>query len=147
VRRSGLLLDPSHFEADIYRADWQAIFRKYKLRDHTRFNYTFVGGKWDNKRLVWTLNFKDSITKEPLPPVEAEVIVSAVGGFSTPLDKSSVPIKGLMDFQGETWHSARWNYGVDLKNKQIAAIGNGCSAFQFVPEIAKIESAHIYNFS
>lgn len=93
------------------------------------------------------LKFVNPQTKEQYPDVEAEVVVSAVGGFSTPLDSSSVPIKGLNDFKGEMWHSARWNWSADLENKKIAAIGNGCSAFQFVPELAKIKSSHIYNFS
>lgn len=128
-------------------ADWEGIYRKYKLRAITEFNHSFVEGSWDKSRNLWVLKFENPQTKERFPDVEAEVVVSAVGGFSTPLDSSSVPIKGLPEFKGEMWHSARWNWSADLENKKIAAIGNGCSAFQFVPELAKIKSSHIYNFS
>ena len=56
-------------------------------------------------------------------------------------------LKGLKDFQGERFHSARWRHDVSLANKRVGIIGNGCSAAQFLPEVAKDPSTHILNFS
>ena len=47
------------------------------------------------------------------------------------------PLEGLGSFEGETFHSARWNHDYDLKGKRVAAVGTGASAIQFVPEIQK----------
>ena len=46
-------------------------------------------------------------------------------------------IPGKDKFQGQIFHSARWNYKVDLKGKDIIVVGTGCSAAQFVPRLTK----------
>lgn len=35
-------------------------------------------------------------------------------------------------------HSARWDWSYDLKDKKIAIIGNGATAAQIIPELAKV---------
>jgi 4-hydroxyacetophenone monooxygenase len=45
-------------------------------------------------------------------------------------------IPGISDFNGASFHSARWPKDFDAKGKTIAVIGTGASAFQFVPKIA-----------
>lgn len=65
----------------------------------------------------------------------AKTLISGSGGLSEP----SLPeIKGIESFAGETFHSARWDHGVDLTGKRIAVIGTGASAIQLVPELQKI---------
>ena len=55
------------------------------------------------------------------------------------------PLEGLDEFEGETFHSARWNHDYDLRGKRVAAIGTGASAIQFVPEIQKdVEQLHVF---
>ena len=39
-------------------------------------------------------------------------------------------------FSGPAFHSARWDHSVGLTGKQVAVIGTGASAIQFVPEMA-----------
>lgn len=56
---------------------------------------------------------------------------------SGPLHFPHIPdIPGLKDFQGEVFHSARWNHDYDLTGKNVVSIGTGGSAIQYVPEIA-----------
>jgi len=62
------------------------------------------------------------------------VLVSALGQLNRP---SFAGIPGRERFKGESWHSARWNHGVDLAGKTVACIGSGASAIQYIPEIAK----------
>ncbi|WP_280185567.1 MCE family protein [Nocardia gipuzkoensis] len=45
-------------------------------------------------------------------------------------------IKGIGEFEGEIFHSARWNHDADLTGKRVAIIGTGASAIQIVPAIA-----------
>ena len=58
----------------------------------------------------------------------------------------SIPdIPGADSFPGPCFHSAEWNHDVDLTGKQVAVVGTGASAVQFVPEIAKI-AGHVTVF-
>jgi cation diffusion facilitator CzcD-associated flavoprotein CzcO len=68
--------------------------------------------------------------------VRAKVVVSAVGGLVEPkIWPEEVPGKEI--FAGPVFHSARWRYDVDLKNKDVVVIGTGCSAAQFIPQLTK----------
>ena len=53
-------------------------------------------------------------------------------------ERRELPVEGgLASFEGTTFHSARWNHQHDLRGEKVAVIGNGASALQFIPEIAK----------
>ena len=72
--------------------------------------------------------------------------MSAIGGLSVPNDEPPT-LKGLKDFKGEKFHSALWRHDISLAGKRVGVIGNGCSAAQFVPEIAKDSTTQVLNFS
>ena len=77
---------------------------------------------------AWNLILGDGDT------IQASAVISAVGQLNRP----ALPdIAGHADFTGPSWHSARWDHGVGLDGKQVAVVGTGASAIQFVPEIAK----------
>ena len=64
--------------------------------------------------------------------VKAKIICSAAGGIVEPHGwPDTVP--GRDRFEGDIFHSARWDYNVDLRNKDVIVMGTGCSAAQFVP--------------
>jgi len=68
--------------------------------------------------------------------IRAKVLVSAVGGLVEPqVWPDTIP--GKDTFEGEIFHSARWRYDIDLKNKDVVVVGTGCSAAQFVPRLTK----------
>jgi cation diffusion facilitator CzcD-associated flavoprotein CzcO len=74
---------------------------------------------------------RDAAGKEDT--IVADAVISAVGQLNQP----RLPdIKGLGSFKGPAFHSAQWRHDVELKNKRVACIGTGASAFQFVPAIA-----------
>ena len=68
--------------------------------------------------------------------VRAKIVVSAIGGFGEPKTWPQ-GIPGEDKFSGEIFHSARWRYDVDLKDKNVVVVGTGCSAAQFVPQLTK----------
>ena len=45
-------------------------------------------------------------------------------------------LPGIETFEGETFHSAQWRHDLDLTGRNVAVIGTGASAIQFVPQIA-----------
>ncbi len=66
--------------------------------------------------------------------VFANVLVSGTGQLNRP----HIPaIAGLEGFAGSWFHSARWNHNLDLAGRRIAVVGNGASAIQFIPQIAR----------
>jgi cation diffusion facilitator CzcD-associated flavoprotein CzcO len=66
--------------------------------------------------------------------IRAKVVVSAVGGLVEPKTWPE-DIPGIDKFEGEVFHSARWNYDIDLQDKDVIVVGTGCSAAQFVPKL------------
>ena len=100
--------------------------------DRFRFGVTVEDLTWDETDRVWQV-VTDAGT------VTADFVISGSGGLSEP----KVPeISGIESFEGEVFHSARWNHDYDLTGKRVAVIGTGASSIQIVPEIAE-QVAHL----
>lgn len=80
---------------------------------------------WDNSKQLYKVSSKDSQTQAVFED-SARVVISAIGVLNVP----SFPreLEGIRDFKGSAFHSAQWDHSIDLKNKRVAVIGNGCSA-------------------
>ncbi len=72
--------------------------------------------------------------------VRAKVLISCVGGLVEP-NPWPQGIPGHETFTGDIFHSARWRYDIDLRDKNVVVIGSGCSAAQFVPELPTVYGA------
>ena len=68
--------------------------------------------------------------------VKAKIICSAAGALVEPHAWPDT-IPGRDQFEGDIFHSARWDYNVDLRDKDVIVMGTGCSAAQFVPQLPK----------
>lgn len=105
----------------------------FDLRKHVHPNVECTGAKWNGKRRKWAVQLKDlegGITYQRY----ASVFVSAVGAISYPRD---VKFPGMESFKRPMFHTARWDHSIAYEGKRIAVIGNGCSAAQVVPALAK----------
>ncbi|KAK5360248.1 hypothetical protein LTR20_004221 [Exophiala xenobiotica] len=106
---------------------------KFDLRRHVHAEVECLGSKWNPAREKWDVQLKDLKTGIEFVRA-ASVFVSAVGAISFP---RNVKFPGMQKFHGPMFHTARWDHTVDYTNKRVAVIGNGCSAAQVVPAIAK----------
>ena len=62
----------------------------------------------------------------------ARILIAGAG----PLHEPKLPdLPGLSDFKGTVFHSARWDHDHDLSGRNVAVVGTGSSAIQFVPMI------------
>ncbi len=106
---------------------------EHGVSPHVRLNTEVRGARWNEGR--WELDTSQG-------PVRAKVLVSAAG----PLVEPRLPeVPGLERFQGDAFHSARWDHSVSLRGKRVAAIGTGASAIQFVPRIAPdVQQLHVF---
>jgi len=114
----------------------QAYIRRTAERsgtlDRFRFDTTVEDAAWDAATQQW-------VVETSAGRVTASTLIVGAGGLSEP----KLPdIEGIDGFQGELFHSARWNHDVDLTGKRVAVIGTGASAIQIVPEVQKL-AAHL----
>jgi cation diffusion facilitator CzcD-associated flavoprotein CzcO len=95
--------------------------------DRFRFGVTVQDITWDEDTQVWLVDTDRG-------SLLADVVITGSGGLSEP----KLPeIEGIESFEGEVFHSARWNHDYDLAGKRVAVIGTGASAIQIVPEVAR----------
>ncbi|MCU5785577.1 4-hydroxyacetophenone monooxygenase [Alcanivorax marinus] len=98
-----------------------------------RFGTEVESATFQEDSATWKLitrNLKGGVPEQE----SVDVLISAVGVLTTP----KVPdFKGRDSFQGRVMHSAEWDSTIELKNKRVAVIGTGASAFQIVPAIAE----------
>jgi 4-hydroxyacetophenone monooxygenase len=108
-----------------------------ELRSSIEFDTEVSSIVWDDAQALWIVTATGpSGTRE----VKANAVISAVGFLSRP---NMPEIKGMDDFGGRQFHSARWPADLDLGGKRVAIVGSGSSGYQMLPEIAKLAD-HTY---
>ncbi|WP_024793827.1 flavin-containing monooxygenase [Tomitella biformata] len=103
--------------------------------DRHLFSTELLGARWDAAAALWRITTNQG-------EFTASIVIPAVGALCEP----ALPdIKGIGDFEGEIFHSSRWNHDVDLTGKRVAVIGTGASSIQIVPAIAgKVSHLDVY---
>jgi cation diffusion facilitator CzcD-associated flavoprotein CzcO len=102
------------------------VTERYGVREHIRFGVEVTGARWDEEDRRWHVTTSAG-------DYTARFLVAGVGALHIP----NVPkLPGVERFEGEAFHSARWNHDYDLTGKRVAVVGTGASAIQFVPRIA-----------
>ncbi|KAI9735265.1 MAG: hypothetical protein M1834_001855 [Cirrosporium novae-zelandiae] len=132
------------------------VCEKYGIVDKIQLNTDVVEARWLEKEELWEVilqhmalsagdlsakNRQTKIREEGEASVfvsqeriKAKILASCVGGLVEP---KSIPevVPGFESFKGKVFHSARWDYNVDLSNKDVVVVGTGCSAAQFTPRL------------
>jgi cation diffusion facilitator CzcD-associated flavoprotein CzcO len=98
---------------------------RYGVVPNLRLGCELLGASWIAGEQRWQLETSQG-------PIAARVLVAAPGLLSEPC----LPvIPGLERFEGNAFHTARWDHGDDLAGTRVAVIGTGASAVQVVPAI------------
>lgn len=117
------------------------VAQKYELYRYIRFNSSVESAQWDEAEKKWKTLVKVTGSKDAefgdSYTLTSDFLVSAAGQLNVPRYPD---IPGIKDFRGTVLHSARWDWSYKLGGKRIAVIGNGCTAAQIIPEIAKVAS-------
>jgi 4-hydroxyacetophenone monooxygenase len=111
---------------------FDTVMRKHGIERNVRWETEVLGAEWDDASSSWLVGVRAADgTEETLV---ARAVISAVGQLNRP----SIPdIPGQGDFEGPSFHSARWDHDVDIRGKRVAMIGAGASGFQIAPTIAE----------
>ena len=114
------------------------------LRPHIRFStkvtdVTYTGsGQWQISTQAMAKDVESA-------DFFASHVVSANGPLSTP---RMPEVAGMQQFKGQSFHTAQWDYGVDLKGKHVGIIGTGASAAQVITSIAdEVETLTVFQRS
>ena len=124
----------------------QRIGKHFGLYDKALFHTLTRSLEWDPSIERWRIGTNRG------DDIRARHVVMCQGPFNKP----KLPgIPGITDFQGHTFHTARWDYsytggdmggGLDgLAGKKVAVIGTGASGIQVIPHIAR-SAEHLYVF-
>lgn len=104
------------------------LIEEYDLEKHIVLNTEITEAVWDNADKLWNFQLNDEID------IRGKYFIPAWGQLNVP----NLPnIKGLEIFKGAYFHSARWDYDIELKGQNVASIGAAASAVQYVPKIAE----------
>lgn len=108
----------------------QRVAEESGTLDRFVFDTVVEDAEWDDDAQHW-------VVRTSAGTVTSTTLVVGAGGLSEP----RLPdIDGIETFQGELFHSARWNHDADLAGKRVAVIGTGASSIQIVPELQKVAS-------
>lgn len=104
---------------------FEATAKKYGVTDLIVFNEEITRCEWRAGR--WRLDLSSGARDE------ADVVIAATGVLHHP---NVAQLDGLENFEGEVFHSARWDHAVPLDNRRIGIIGNGSTGVQIVSALA-----------
>ena len=120
----------------LHRMNLDEIAEKYGFYDRCLFHTTVGETTWDDDTGRWR------VTTDRGDKMRARYVVLANGILTTP---RLARIEGMETFEGDAFHTSRWDYNVDLKDKRVGIIGTGATAVQAVPELAKIvKELHVF---
>jgi cation diffusion facilitator CzcD-associated flavoprotein CzcO len=107
----------------------QNMADKFRFYDHCLFHTTVEKTVWDEATGRWT------VYTDRGDAMRARFVILANGILTSP---KLARIEGMETFQGESFHTSRWDYNVELDGKRVGIIGTGATAVQAIPELAKI---------
>src|SRR6202451_237108 len=107
----------------------QRMAEKFGFYDHCLFHTTVEATTWDEASGRWI------VTTDRGDKMRARFVILANGILTTP---KLARITGMEKFKGESFHTSRWDYNIDLRGKRVGIIGTGATAVQAVPELAKV---------
>jgi cyclohexanone monooxygenase len=107
----------------------QQMAEKFEFYDHCLFHTTVESTEWDEESGRWR------VKTDRGDEMCARYVILANGILTTP---KLARIDGMESYEGEAFHTSRWNYDIDLEGKTVGIIGTGATAVQVIPEIAKV---------
>jgi cation diffusion facilitator CzcD-associated flavoprotein CzcO len=114
----------------------QKMAEKFNFYDHCLFHTEVTNVAWDDDAQRWTVRTQRG------DAMRSRFVILANGILTSP---RLARIDGMETFAGESFHTSRWDYNVDLAGKTVGIIGTGATAVQAIPELAKV-AGHLYVF-
>ncbi len=107
----------------------QQMAENFGFYEHCLFHTTVDRTEWDEETGRWT------VYTDRGDAMRARYVILANGILTSP---KLARIDGMETFAGESFHTSRWDYDIDLEGKTVGIIGTGATAVQAIPELAKV---------
>ena len=107
----------------------QSMAERFGFYERCLFHTTVERTVWDESDARWTVHTDRG------DAMRARFVVLANGILTSP---KLARIDGMTTFRGESFHTSRWNYEVELRDRVVGIIGTGATAVQVIPELAKV---------
>lgn len=107
---------------------------KHGLSQYLRLSHSVEETTWNEKQGQWEVCIRDLTTGRIIRD-HCHILVHATGYLNNP---AWPKIPGMKDFMGQILHSAQYDPGVSLANKDVLLIGAGSTAVQILPAIQPI---------
>ena len=101
---------------------------KFGFYDKCLFHTTVERTDWDETTGRWTVHTDRG------GAMNARYVILANGILTSP---KLARIEGMEKFAGESFHTSRWKYDVDLEGKTVGIIGTGATAVKQFPSSQK----------
>ncbi|KAJ5656212.1 hypothetical protein N7507_008162 [Penicillium longicatenatum] len=147
LEETGYVPKNRYSEGEEIREYVNLVARKWGLVDSAVFQTQAQKMVWDEDAKEWLVDLiqcRKGQSPETLQ-IRSKFVTIAAGVLNWPkLPK----IPGILDYQGDTFHSARWAYDITggspkdpsltkLKDKRVIIVGTGATAVQIVPRLAE----------
>ncbi|MGH3635096.1 flavin-containing monooxygenase [Mycobacterium sp.] len=109
-------------EIQAYFAD---VAKRTGIDKQIRFGTEVVGARFDGRG--WVVHTSDGGKSR------VDFLISAAGVLHHP---KTPDIRGLADFTGSVFHSARWDHSVDVADRRVAVVGTGSTGVQIISALA-----------
>jgi cation diffusion facilitator CzcD-associated flavoprotein CzcO len=114
----------------------QTMAERFCFYEHCLFHTTVEKTEWHEENGRWTVHTDRG------DAMRARFVVLANGILTTP---KLARIEGMERYEGDSFHTSRWDYNIELDGKRIGIIGTGATAVQAIPELAKV-AGELYVF-
>jgi cation diffusion facilitator CzcD-associated flavoprotein CzcO len=112
------------------RSYFETVSKKYHVDERVQFNTEVLAAKYEED--VWKVKARNKKGEELNK--EFDFVITACGVLHHPV----IPdFEGKDKFKGVSFHTARWNHSVDLKNKKVAVIGTGSTSAQLIMPLSR----------
>lgn len=109
---------------------FHAMADRFEVRQFVRLRTEVSCARFDEDDATWEVTAQ---TEGAEPTIELfDMLISCVGQLNQP---RMPDISGINTYKGDSWHTARWRHDVELRDKRVAVVGTGASAYQVVPAI------------
>ncbi|MEA2412189.1 MAG: hypothetical protein QOC77_2750 [Thermoleophilaceae bacterium] len=108
---------------------------EFGVTPRIHFGTEVLEARWSEAEQRWTLDTTAGTYR-------SRILIAGAG----PLHEPNLPdVPGIGSFEGNVFHSARWDHDYDLTGRTVAVVGTGSSAIQFVPMIQpQVEKLYLF---
>jgi cation diffusion facilitator CzcD-associated flavoprotein CzcO len=112
---------------------FEAVSQKYRVDGMVRFGTEVERAEFHDGQWHLSLGGGESDI--------ADIVIAATGVLHCP---SYPPTKGIEDFEGAVFHTARWDHSVSLEGKKVGVIGMGSTGVQIISDLSArgVEVSH-----